>query len=103
MCAVSNSMDGFRDNFFPKSPWANPPSNPLVWPLPATPNGPSRREFDALKNELEALKDLLRAAKIYDEKTNQPDCEMAEKVDWLKKMAEYLGVDLEDVLTYTAK
>lgn len=65
------------------------------WPNHAS--GPSRAEFDALKAELEALKKLLKAAKEYDAKTGQPDCEMDEKVALIKKFADLVGVDMSDV------
>lgn len=54
-------------------------------------------EFNKLKEEFEALKELLKAAKIYDEATDQPNCEMDEKVEILKKVAKLLGVDLSGV------
>ena len=54
-------------------------------------------EFEALKSEVQELKNLLLAGKSYDEKTNQPNCEMEDKIAFLKKVAEFVGVDLEDV------
>ena len=57
----------------------------------------SKEEFDALKKEVEELKQLLKAAKKFDEETGQPDCHMDDKVDFIKKLAEYVGVDLEDI------
>lgn len=56
-----------------------------------------REEFDALKAEVEEMKELLIAAKKIDEVTGQPDCEMEEKIELLKKVAEAVGVDLEEV------
>ena len=46
----------------------------------------------------EAMKELLKAAKKFDEATGQPDCEMKEKVDLLRKIAKMVGVDFEEVL-----
>lgn len=57
----------------------------------------SREEFDALRCEVEELKALLLAAKAFDEATGQPDCEMDEKVELIKRVAEAVGVDLEDL------
>lgn len=54
-------------------------------------------EFDALKAELESLKKLLKAAKIYDEETGQADCEVEEKVALIKRLAELVDVDLSDI------
>lgn len=59
--------------------------------------GPSQAEFDALRREVADLKELLLKAKAYDAATGQPDCEMAEKVALLKKVAEFVGVDLREV------
>ena len=56
-----------------------------------------RDEFNTLKAELEALKKLLKAAKIYDDETGQPDCEMEEKVELIKRLADLVGVDLENI------
>jgi hypothetical protein len=63
------------------------------------PNGaaPTRAEFDELKREIQELKKLLKAAKMYDTVTGQPDCELEDKVALVKKLAELVGVDLEDV------
>lgn len=57
----------------------------------------TRAEFDALKAELESLKQLLVAAKKYDAETGQPDCENADKIALFKKLAELLGVDFAEV------
>jgi hypothetical protein len=91
------------------------PITPGIWPLPTGPYpGPvtprptveqidsifdriSRAEFEALKREIEELKQLLTAAKKFDEATGQKDCEMEDKVRFLKQMAKHLGVDLSDV------
>jgi len=55
----------------------------------------TRFEFDALKEEVESLKKLLQAAKIYDEETGQPNCEIEEKMQMIKEYAESLGVELD--------
>lgn len=59
--------------------------------------GPSREEFDRLKKEVEELKLLLKAAQKFDEATGQPHCEQDEKIAFIKKIAEFVGVDLKDV------
>ena len=43
------------------------------------------------------LKKLLLAAKGYDEKTGQPDCETDDKVALIKAVAEAVGVDFDSV------
>ena len=59
--------------------------------------GPSRAEFDELKKEVAALKELLIAAKKYDAATGQPDCEQEDKIALLRRLAELVGVDLSEV------
>lgn len=93
MCTVSNVIDNWRRDH----DWGKyDPLFPKTYPsIPAS--VPSRKEFDDLKKELEALKKLIRAAKEFDRETGQPDCEMDDKVKFLRKMADYLGVSLEDI------
>jgi len=108
MCTVSNIGDGYKDNFAPR--WPNVPiwpHQPIGVPYPVQPPtvpdqvvftpAVSKEEFDALKKEVEELKQLLKAAKKFDEETGQPDCHMDDKVDFIKKLAEFVGVDLEDI------
>jgi hypothetical protein len=54
-------------------------------------------EFNKLKNEVLEMKALLLRAKEYDERNNEPHCEMEEKVAVLKKVAELVGVDLSEI------
>jgi hypothetical protein len=54
----------------------------------------SREEFDALKRDMEELKKLLRAAKEFDKKTGQPNCEMEEKIELMRRLAKIVGVEL---------
>jgi hypothetical protein len=95
MCTVSMIGDHYSDR------WT--PPNRQVWPVTLAPvitvNPVTRDEFDALKAEVLEMKELLRAAKRIDELTGQEDCEMEEKLVILRKVAELVGVDLEDVLT----
>ncbi len=78
-------------------PWVVP------WITPNAPTPPvdtiAREEFEALKHEIEELKKLLIAAKQFDAATGQPDCEMDEKVALIKRLADLVGVDLDEVLT----
>lgn len=57
----------------------------------------SREEFDALKHDVEELKKLLVAAKKYDDATGQPGCEHDDKIALIRKVAELVGVSMEDV------
>lgn len=104
MCVVSMIGDHYRDkwdkwkdiypNPYPINPW---PERPGPGSLGYTPPIVTKEEFDALKKEVEEMKALLIRAKEYDEKNGEPDCEMSEKVELLKKIAEMVGVDLSEV------
>lgn len=99
MCTVSNIGDGWGKTFPPNHPWIQPYIDPSSPPIPSPILiGVSREEFEALRKEVQELKKLLKAAKHFDEVTGQPDCEVDEKVALIKKIAEYVGVDLSDVL-----
>lgn len=43
---------------------------------------------------LHSFEELLRRAKKYDEEHNQPDCELDEKRQALKRIADELGVEI---------
>jgi len=58
----------------------------------------SREEFDRLKRDVEEMKALLKRAKEYDERNGEPDCEIDEKMATLRKVAELVGVNLDDVI-----
>lgn len=91
MCVVSAVSDDWTKRFPETYP------NVATW-IPHLPiDSPSYAEFATLKSDFEKLLELLKAAKIYDEATNQKDCEMEEKVALLKKIAELVGVDISEV------
>ena len=83
-----------------------PIENPIILQKPVytylqgltTPNYVNQEEFDKLKKEVQELKELLIAAKKFDEVTNQKDCEQQEKVKLLKELGKYFGVDLDNVI-----
>jgi len=58
----------------------------------------SKLEFEQLKAEVLELKELLKKAKVIDEALGTPDCETEEKFELIRKVAELVGVDLEDVI-----
>lgn len=94
MCVVSYVGDIGRQM------WPNPPPNqfhPYANPFqvqltPAQYNGPTKEQFE------EFLK-LLRAAKSFDTLVGLKDCESAEKIEWIKAIALYLGVDVKDIVS----
>lgn len=89
MCVVSMIGDHYQDK------WQLPPIDPSgvtnIFP------GVSQEEFNALKKEVEEMKQLLIRAKIYDENNGEPNCEQDEKVELLKRIAELVGVDLSEI------
>jgi DNA-binding XRE family transcriptional regulator len=85
---VSNIGDSFQKK------WNQP-----EWKKIFSPYSPdvTREEYEALKKEVEDMKKKLIEAKIYDIETNQPDCEMEDKVKILKEIAKLFNIDLSDV------
>lgn len=96
MCIVSNISDYWQRNLLPMYP--SLPVQPS-FPIPEI----SRIEFEALKLEVAELKKLLTAAKEFDEATGQLDCEMEQKVKFLKQIASAVGVSMDDVFPKEAK
>lgn len=89
MCSYSMIADHFQQRLPQVYPWANPAGAPLV-------NGdaPTRAEFEALKREVESMRDLLARAKRYDEENDEPECETADKVKLIRQIAKMVGVDI---------
>ena len=56
-----------------------------------------KKQVADLRKEVTELKDLLRAAKKYDSATGQPDCELQEKVEIIRRVADLVGVPLDDI------
>lgn len=98
MCVVSMVIDQF-ENDFRKHPWYEPWKGPQINPTPAQLQLPlvTKQELNELRKEVQELKELIKAAKKYDEATNQRDCESADKVAFLVKLAEFLDIDLSDI------
>jgi hypothetical protein len=95
MCLVSYIGDQYREKWYPQQD--RPTIEPFVWPNNIPSNGPTLEQFNQLKKEVEELKTLLSKAKIYDQQTNQPDCEMEDKIAVIKRVADLVGVDLGNV------
>ncbi len=125
MCVVSMIGGHFQDLWPKKYPWI--PHNPPVWPYvpdpePWTPSPIDhqpkklpppevpvdwtkvfpvqvpKEDFDKLKEDVEEMKELLRRAKIYDEVNGEPNCEIEDKMEFLKQVAKLVGINLDDVL-----
>ena len=87
MCVVSMVADHYWDKWN-KPPYTLPPTP--VFPVPSvipTPQMPSQEEIDEFQR-------LLRRAREYDKKHNEPDCELEEKKARLLKLAEDLGIKI---------
>lgn len=96
MCVVSMVGDDFTKRWpdITPDPWRETEISELLRTTPEI----SREEFEEVKKEIEALKKLLKAAKIYDEETGQPDCEAEDKVKLIRGLMELVGVDPEDII-----
>jgi len=75
--------------------WTQPPYYQTISNISS--NSVSQEEFRALKKEVEEMKQLLIKAKIYDEKNNEPDCELEEKITKLREIAKLVGIDLDEI------
>jgi len=87
--------DHYRDKWYPVGPAV--PAQPQIWPITVAPSGPTQAEFDELKKEVMEMKELLKRAKVYDEATGQKNCEMEDKMAVLKKVADLVGISLDEV------
>lgn len=103
MCVVSMIGDHYHDKwkeYVPQPPIITPNIieqqivfKPLV----------TQEEFLKLKEEVLEMKELLKKAIAYDERNNEPHCEIEEKIATLKKIAEMVGVSLDDVFNIKSK
>lgn len=119
MCVVSMVGDHYRDKFLP---WEDRlpriPGYPPYLPERA-PQRPddikreldkmkdlgktvvekpiTRAEYDKLREDVLEMKELLKRAVAYDKANGEPACETDEKVALLKRMADFVGVDLKEV------
>lgn len=91
MCVVSMVGDHYNDK------WNNQPFYPQGQPQIQW--SPTQAEFDALKREVEEMKALLKRAKEYDERNNEPNCELEEKMATLRKIAELVDISLDDIIS----
>lgn len=103
MCTVSMVGDFYGDKF--KQPdyrdiLKQIPQNPLSGNTQTITfhEGVTKAQFEALKKEVEDMKQLLIRAKIYDEKNNEPNCELESKMAMLRKIADLVGINLDDVI-----
>lgn len=104
MCVVSFIGDHFHEKWKHYehyiNPYTNPPNlnPPQSQPIIINQSEITKIEFEALKKEVMEMKELLRKAKIYDEKNNEPNCEIEDKMKFLREVAKLVGIDLDDIL-----
>jgi len=68
-----------------------------IFPTQTAPQIINTIELQKLRDEVREMKELLKRAIQYDKDNNQPDCEKPEKIAFLKRMAEMVGITLDDV------
>lgn len=110
MCVVSMVGDHYKDKWTDDYYWfpEHIPAPHEIWPPKPYAPQPNpdmvlidREEIKNLKRDIEEMKRLLKRAKKYDEDNGEPDCEVDEKMELLRKMAEVVGIDLDDVIGAT--
>ena len=85
MCVVSMVVDHFYDKWKDRRPEPyNPYPSIPPWPGPAS----------ISPEEIQEFRELLKRAREYDKRNNEPDCEMDEKKQRLQKLADELGVTI---------
>lgn len=92
MCTLSMVGDHYSEKWQPVLP--------QILPIPdeTYKNNPiSRWEFEQLRREVEDMKALVERALQYDREHNEPDCQVEEKLEVLRKVAEFVGIDLDEV------
>lgn len=93
MCVLSMVMQSQANDWIQRY-W--PP--PYVMPAPATPLSiPSPVTSPPTQEEIDFFRRLMKDAKEYDTKNGEPDCELGDKKEMLRKMAKALGVKVKFV------
>lgn len=87
MCVYSMIADSWIDRLTPMVP-AQPPifPPPVVVPIP--------NPTPSILVDFKFLEEQLRKAAEYDRKNNEPDCELEEKKETLRRLAKQLGVEI---------
>lgn len=91
MCVVSMVSDTFQRR------WTSEPDFLKAFER-SRDGSASAAEVAELRKEVEILKTLLIEALKYDRRTNQPECEDAQKVAFLLTVGDALGIDLRGAL-----
>jgi hypothetical protein len=88
MCVYSMIVDHKIYEWERRGPWLTYPDDNPVAPYAPTVSA-------ITPEEIEEFRRLLNRAREYDKANNQKDCEMEEKKEKLKKLAEELGVVID--------
>ncbi len=96
MCVVSMIVDHYWDKWHPYRP--EPPYRLPSWPDPnPLPQYPLPHQVPSKlpsPEEIAEFHELLRKAREYDKRNNEPPCESEEKKKRLKDLADELGVKI---------
>ena len=87
MCVVSNIYDYGRQQIEQQWPWVTPS-------IESVPPEVTKEDIAEIRRELAELRDLIKAGQRYDEATGQPDCELEEKTELIRRLAELLDVEI---------
>lgn len=88
MCVVSMVMDHYKDTI---PQW---PQKPSITIQPFTIDFTLEAWKADIERRLEEMKKLIKSAKEYDKKNNEPDCELDSKRQALKKLAGEIGIEI---------
>lgn len=91
MCMVSMIYDHYNDKW---KKFLEPQPQPIMVPVP-NPYPPYPVVKMPSQEEINEFYELLKRAREYDKKHNQPNCELEEKKEKLRKLAEELGVEIK--------
>lgn len=103
MCVVSLIAKHYEDEFEkkPYKPWElNPPTPawpPVQYAVKEPSNAELKKQIDELRIQILEMKQFLKEAIEYDKLYKQPGCENDLKIAFLKKVAESVGMTLEDI------
>lgn len=95
MCVVSMIGDHYHNK------WRDPGYQDLFKQITQPTHADLKKvedKIEALRKEVKEMKELLKRAKIYDEKNNEPNCEIEQKLETLRKVAELVGVNLDELI-----
>lgn len=103
MCVVSMIGDHYRDKWqiYTHPPIQPNPYTPIAKPIPSqtiVTEYATKVDLEQLRKEVLEMKELLKKAKAYDEANGEKDCEVEDKYALIRRIAELVGVDLEDVI-----